>query len=63
VNNLKQKPKGGWGAQIEKTPAAKYLYWSIFKKSRHLGFGVFIDIWSMGGNIFSTLSINCKALM
>ncbi len=20
----------------------------IFKKSRHLGFGVFIDIWSMG---------------
>ena len=30
------------------TPAAKYLYWPIFKKSRHLGFGVFIDIWSMG---------------
>ncbi len=27
--------------------AAKYLYWSIFKKSRHLGFGVFIDIWFM----------------
>jgi hypothetical protein len=23
------------------------LYWSIFKKSRHLGFGVFIVIWSM----------------
>jgi hypothetical protein len=22
-------------------------YWSIFKKSRHLGFGVLIDIWSM----------------
>jgi hypothetical protein len=30
------------------TFAAKYLYWSIFKKSRHLGFGVFIYIWSMG---------------
>jgi hypothetical protein len=27
--------------------AAEYLYWSICKKSRHLGFGVFIDIWSM----------------
>jgi hypothetical protein len=35
---------GGGGPQ---TPAAKSLYWSIFKKSRHLGFGVFIDIWSM----------------
>jgi hypothetical protein len=23
------------------------LYWSIFKKSRHLGFGFFIDVWSM----------------
>ncbi len=29
------------------TPAAKSLYWSIFKKSRHLGFGVFIDIWDL----------------
>jgi hypothetical protein len=29
------------------TCAAKYLYWSIFKKSRHLGFVVFIDIWSL----------------
>jgi hypothetical protein len=29
------------------TPAAKSLYWTIFKKSRHLGFGVFMDIWSM----------------
>ncbi len=25
------------------TKTAKYLYWSIFKKSRLLGFGVFID--------------------
>ncbi len=31
-----------------RTPASKSLYWSIFKKSRHLGFGIFIDIWSMG---------------
>jgi hypothetical protein len=30
------------------TCAAKYLYWSIFKKDRHFGFGVFLDIWSMG---------------
>ncbi len=29
------------------TPAAK----SIFKKSRHLRFGVFIDIWSMPGTL------------
>ncbi len=28
------------------TPVAKYLYWSILKKSRQLGFGVVIDIWS-----------------
>jgi hypothetical protein len=38
---------GGSGASDRKTPAAKYLYWSIFKKSQHLGFGVLIDIWSM----------------
>jgi hypothetical protein len=25
----------------------KSVYWSIFKKRRHLGFGVFIVIWSM----------------
>jgi hypothetical protein len=37
--------RGGGLRQI--SPAAKYLEWSIFKKSRHLGFGVFIDIWSM----------------
>jgi hypothetical protein len=37
------KPRRG-GLQ---KPAAKSLYWSIFKKSRRLGFGVFIDIWSM----------------
>ncbi len=41
---------GGWEGieglrQI--TPTAKFLYSSIFKKSRRLGFGVFIDIWSM----------------
>ncbi len=38
------KTQEGMGPQ---TPAAKSLYWSIFKKSRHLGFGVFMDIWSM----------------
>jgi hypothetical protein len=37
----------GIGALDRYTPAAKYLYWSIFKKSRHLGFGLFIDILSI----------------
>jgi hypothetical protein len=31
--------KGGEGASDRYSPAAKYLYWSICKKSRHLGFG------------------------
>jgi hypothetical protein len=43
------KNLGGEGVSDRETPAAKYLYWSIFKKSRHLGFSVFIDIWSMTG--------------
>jgi hypothetical protein len=40
---------GGGGSRVSDryTPAAKYHYWPIFKKSRHLGFGIFIDIWSM----------------
>ncbi len=38
---------GGEGASDRQTSAAKYLYWSIFKKSRHLGFGVFIGIRSL----------------
>ncbi len=38
---------GGEGTSDRYSPAAKYLYWSVFKKSRHLGFGVFIDSWSM----------------
>jgi hypothetical protein len=33
-----------WGLRLIST---KYLYWSIFKQSRLLGFGVFIDIWSI----------------
>ncbi len=33
--------------QRDKTCRQVSLYWSIFQKSRHLGFGVFIDIWSM----------------
>ncbi len=39
--------RGDLGPQTDKHLAAKYIYWSIFKKCRHLGFGVFIDIWSM----------------
>ncbi len=35
------------GASDRYSHAAKYLCWPIFKKSRHLGFGVFIDNWSM----------------
>jgi hypothetical protein len=27
-------------------------YWPIFKKNRHLGFLVFIDIWSMSSGIW-----------
>ncbi len=44
---------GGKGATER---AAKYLCWSIFKKSRHLGFGVFIDIWSMLHLLFLSLA-------
>ena len=36
---------GGGGSQKDKTRAAKNLYCSIFKKSRHLGFGVFLYIF------------------
>ncbi len=36
------KNLGGEGSSYRYTPAAKYLYWSIFKKSRHLGF-----VWSL----------------
>jgi hypothetical protein len=35
---------GGEGASHRYSPAAKYLYWSINKKSRHLRFGIFLDI-------------------
>jgi hypothetical protein len=38
----------GRGPQTDKhLPSSTFLYWSIFKKSPHLGFGVFIYIWSM----------------
>ncbi len=41
------KPRRG-GGLMQITNAAKSLYRQIFlKKSRHLGFGVFIVIWSM----------------
>jgi hypothetical protein len=38
-----------WEGRGPQTPAPKSLYWSIFKKSRHLGIGVSIDIWSKEG--------------
>ncbi len=37
----------GEGASDRKTTAAKPLHRSIFRKRRHLGYGVFIAIWSM----------------
>jgi hypothetical protein len=43
---------GSW-ASDKQTTSNKHLCWSIFKESRHLGFGVFIDIWSM----YITLSV------
>jgi hypothetical protein len=50
---------GGLGSDAldRLTPAAKYLYWSIFKKSRHLRLGVFIDIWSMSVMLARRMSI------
>jgi hypothetical protein len=41
------KNLGGEGASARYPHAAKSLYRSIFKKSRHLGFGVYKVIWSM----------------
>jgi hypothetical protein len=53
------KTKEGKGPQIDKhLPQKKYLYWSISKKSRRLGIGVFIDIWSI---IFSIRSVSRPA--
>ncbi len=40
ISKLKRKRKRG-------RRQVRVRYWSIFKKSRHLGFGVFIDIWFM----------------
>jgi hypothetical protein len=40
-------PKQNLGGERPQTPASKSLYWSNLKKSQDLGFGVFIDIWSM----------------
>jgi hypothetical protein len=47
---------GGEGASDRSTPAAKYFYCSIYKKSRHVGFGVFIHIWSMVGIVVSNFT-------
>jgi hypothetical protein len=38
-------PKQNLGGEGASDTAAKSLCWSIFKKSRHLWFGVFIYIW------------------
>jgi hypothetical protein len=40
------KKLGGEGVSYRKTPAAKYLYWSIFKKSDILDLSLLV-IWSM----------------
>ncbi len=52
----------GEGASIRYSPAAKYLYWLIFKKNRHLGFGVFIDILVHGVSHFLVSKSYSKAL-
>ncbi len=43
---------------MPQAPAAKSLYLSIFKKSRHVGFGAFIDIWSMVKRVNPSLKIS-----
>ncbi len=53
---------GGKRASNRKTPAAKYLYWSIFKKSRHLGFFFFIYIWSKLSSLFQLPATNFESL-
>ncbi len=42
LQNCFTTPNKTWEGRGPQTPAAKPLFWSIFKKSRHLGFGVFI---------------------
>jgi hypothetical protein len=42
---------GGEGPQIDKHLPPSTFTGQFFKKSRHLGLGVFIDIWSMGRRI------------
>jgi hypothetical protein len=46
-NTPQTKPRRGGGSLTDKHLRAKYLFWSICKNSQHLGFNVFIDIWSM----------------
>jgi hypothetical protein len=43
------------------TPAAKSLYRTILKKRRHLGFGVFIVIWSMVLKYTNSISMEVRA--
>ncbi len=44
---LQNKNLGGRGPQINKHLPPSTITGQFFKKSRHLGFDVFIDIWSM----------------
>ncbi len=57
IAKLLYHPKQNLGGRGARTPAAKSLYWSIFKKCRHLGFGVLMDIW------FMALSQETKSLL
>jgi hypothetical protein len=41
------RPKQNLGGRRPQTPAAKSIYWLIFKKRRHLGSGVITNFWSM----------------
>jgi hypothetical protein len=47
TTKLLSYPKQNQGGEGASAICRQALYWSIFKKSRHLGFDVFIDIWSM----------------
>ncbi len=49
------------GASDRETPAAKYLYWSIFKKSRHLGFesiSYLVD-YELGWKLMYNVLVQC----
>jgi hypothetical protein len=52
---------GGWDRRPETDKhLPPTLYWSIFKKSRHLGFGVFIDILFMAAPLCTSSFSLCQ---